>query len=108
MELGIEMAYFQQPGSFQCRHRYKMLECMYAFPKCRQDKAVIAPCRSDCKKFVAECPGADVQCKSYPLESEEQCLHLDHENVAGRAAAASRFLASAVIAVTGAVVALGF
>lgn len=74
IELGIEMAYFQQPGSFDCRRRYKQLACQYNFPRCDKDTAVKAPCRSVCEDFVARCPGADVQCNSYP---EKQCLMID-------------------------------
>jgi hypothetical protein len=74
VELGIEMAYFQQPGSFDCRRRYKQLACQYNFPRCDKDVAVKAPCRSVCEDFASKCPGADVQCNSYPLE---QCLEID-------------------------------
>lgn len=74
VELGIEMAYFQQPGSFDCRRRYKQLACQYNFPRCSADSAVKAPCRSVCEDFAAKCPGADIQCNSYP---QEQCLIID-------------------------------
>ena len=74
VELGIEMAYFQQPGSFDCRRRYKQLACQYNFPRCSTDSAVKAPCRSVCEDFAARCPGADIQCNSYP---QDKCLMID-------------------------------
>lgn len=74
VELGIEMAYFQQPGSFECRKQFKQLECQYAFPRCSGAVAVQSPCRSVCEDFARRCPGADVQCNSYPTE---RCLLID-------------------------------
>ena len=73
VELGIEMAYFQQPGSFDCRRRYKQLACQYRLADAVAD-AVKAPCRSVCEDFAARCPGADIQCNSYP---QDKCLMID-------------------------------
>mgnify|MGYP006434358105 FL=1 len=62
-EMIIQMSYFNQPGTWDCKREYKEMQCRINFPKCTKENPVKPPCRSDCEEFAKRCPGSDVSCQ---------------------------------------------
>lgn len=59
-------------GTRRCKQRYRDLHCAYLYPKCGEEQKELRPCKSDCQKFVKECPGALLSCESFP-DSLDEC-----------------------------------
>merc|ERR1711871_146450 len=80
-EVVLEIAYYSQPGTDDCKKQYKDIECRRRFPYCDGgpgDKKVdeckkvgeCVPCKSECENFVDKCPGSPLDCGVYPEKTE--------------------------------------
>merc|ERR1712216_981484 len=64
-EVVLEIAYYSQPGTDDCKKQYKDIECRRRFPYCDGgpgDKKI-----EECK---SECPGSPLDCGVYPEKTE--------------------------------------
>jgi hypothetical protein len=88
-EMIIQMAFFNQPGTWNCKKEYKEMQCRIAFPKCSVKAPVLPPCRTSCEDFAKRCPGSDVSCEDL-INNDKDCYVFNYESyIAGKEARVS-------------------
>ena len=78
-EMIIQMAFFNQPGTWNCKKEYKEMQCRIAFPMCSAKVHVLPPCRSSCEDFARRCPGSDVTCEDL-VENDKHCYPFNYQS----------------------------
>jgi len=106
-ELQIDTVYVNFEGSRRCKNWYQELYCRYAYPQCQvapggSTATAVFPCRSECQKFAAACPGGPQPCNSFPSTA---CYTFDGSS-AVEAAPVTRVFAATLLAIVGGVFAL--
>merc|ERR1711871_523291 len=82
-EVVLEIAYYSQPGTDECKKKYKDIECRRRFPYCDPSTGTTTmkideckkvgecvPCKAECEDFVDKCPGSPLDCGVYPEKIE--------------------------------------
>lgn len=69
-ELQVRAMHADFDGSRYCKAWYRELQCRYVFARCEGEKD-IRPCRSECERFAADCPGALQPCDAFPTRASE-------------------------------------
>jgi hypothetical protein len=110
-EMMIEMSYYNQPGSWDCKKEYKELSCRLNYPICTKSQPVQTPCRSVCDDFARRCPGANMQCEEYAVGGD--CYNFNYldevaKREASRGVGGLKGWPSAAIAAVVIVVIVGF
>jgi len=78
-EMIIQMAFFNQPGTWNCKKEYKEMQCRIAFPKCSSKGHVVPPCRTSCEDFARRCPGSDVSCEDL-INNDKDCYAFNYQS----------------------------
>jgi len=76
-EMLIQMSYFNQPGTWDCKKEYKEFQCRISFPKCTKERPLMPPCRSSCEEFANRCQGSDVSCDDL-VEGDKGCYKFNY------------------------------
>jgi hypothetical protein len=76
-EMLIQMSYFNQPGTWNCKKEYKEFQCRISFPMCSTKQPVMPPCRSSCEEFAQRCPGSDVSCEDL-VAGDKGCYEFNY------------------------------
>ena len=72
----LEELYNKFEGSRRCKLWFREIMCRYAYPRC-EGEVDRRPCRSECERFTAACPGALQPCESFPKTSADGCYSIE-------------------------------